>query len=77
MKSRADVSTSELDKIAKVERTYADYAERDFFHSNNGGISKRPALCKYALAYASALSFPCSISSTGSEGATQFFVVTL
>jgi len=76
MKSRADVSTSELDKIAKVEQTYADYAERDFFHSNNG-ISKCPALCKYALACASALSFPCSISTTGSEGETQFFVVTL
>jgi len=31
-------------------------------------------LCRYALAYAAALSFPCSISSTNSEGAIQFFV---
>jgi len=59
-----------------VGQLFAGYAERDFFHSNNG-ISKYPALYKYALAYAVALSFPCSISSTGSEGAIQFLAVTL
>src|SRR5580704_15568566 len=53
-----------------------NYAELDFFHSNDGS-SKLPDFRRYALACATALSFPCSISSTGSEGAIQFFAVTL
>jgi len=59
-----------------LKGSFVDYAERDFFHSN-GGNSKWPALQRYTLACATALSFPCSISSTSSEGAIQFFAFTL
>jgi len=42
-----------------------------------GGSSECAARFKYARARSAALSLPCSISSTGSEGASQLFVVTL
>jgi hypothetical protein len=52
------------------------YRERDFFHFN-GGSSEFAACFRYALAYSVALSLPCLIPSTGSEGAIQLFVFTL
>ena len=48
------------------------YTEQDFFH-RNGGSPKLAAFRGYTLACSAALSFPCSISSTVSEGAIQFF----
>jgi hypothetical protein len=60
----------------KHVQSFLNYAERDFFHSN-GGSSKLPACRRYALGCGAALSFPCSISSTSSEGAIQFFAFTL
>ena len=60
-------------RVAKCQGCYRD---RDCFHVN-GGISEFAACFKYARARSAALSFPWSISSTGSEGASQLFVVTL
>ena len=59
-----------------VNQRGGGYTERDFFHVN-GGSSKLAAFRRYALACSAALSFPCSISSTDSEGAIQFFAFTL
>jgi hypothetical protein len=59
-----------------VRGSFVNYPALEFFHSN-GGSSKLPEFRRYVLACAAALSFPCSISSTGSEGAIQFFAVTL
>ncbi len=57
-----------------VNQCCVGYAERDFFHVNEG--SSKLAACRYTLACSAALSFPCSISSTVSEGAIQFFALT-
>ena len=51
-------------------------ASGNSFHVN-GGSSEFAACFRYVLAYPSALSLPCSISSTGPEGAIQLFVLTL
>jgi hypothetical protein len=57
------------------EQYNRSYVERAFFHSNRGN-SAFAARLKYALAYSAARSFPCSMSSTLSDGAIQLFVVT-
>jgi hypothetical protein len=52
------------------------YRERESFQFN-GGSSEFAASFRYAPACSAALSLPCSISSTGSEGAIQLLVLTL
>src|SRR6266436_5008057 len=52
------------------------YAERDFFQFKVGR-SELATRRRYAVACAAARSFPCSISSTASEGAIQLFALTL
>jgi len=59
----------------KINR-HANYTELDFFPSQ-GGSSKLAARRRYTITCAPARSFPCSISSTASDGAIQFFALTL
>jgi hypothetical protein len=51
-------------------------ADRDAFHCNDGS-SIPAALWRYSWACAAARSLPCSISSTGSEGAIHVLEMTL
>jgi hypothetical protein len=64
-----------VDRIGLADARLA-YAERDFFQTNEGS-SRLAVRLRWASAYAAAFSLPCSMSLTGSEGATQFLALTL
>jgi hypothetical protein len=65
-----------VDLVAAMLANVLAYAERDLFHTNEGSPRLIVRL-RCASAYAAAFSLPCSMSSTGSEGATQFLALTL
>jgi hypothetical protein len=63
-------------KFMSKGRRGSFYAARASFHFNDGS-SRLPAFFRYASAYVTAFSLPCSIVSTDSEGAIQFLALTL